>query len=103
VPLERVEALRYNGDMVNELLLATIPIEVDKLDIPACAAKTPDESVLKDESVIFEKNPNEVDNDDTETCKIDILNEVDDMDDKRFVFCVDKLDPMTVEKVERPV
>ncbi len=26
----------------------------------------------------------------------------DDMVDTRFVFCVDRLDPVTVEKVERP-
>jgi hypothetical protein len=27
----------------------------------------------------------------------------DDMVDTRFVFCVDKLDPVTVENDERPV
>jgi hypothetical protein len=86
VPEESVDALSDNEENSKALLLAITARDVDKVDRPTCVAKTPDESVLKDDNVILEKEPNVVDKDDTEICKADMLNVVDDMDDKRFVF-----------------
>jgi hypothetical protein len=102
VPEESVEARSDNEENSKALLLAITASDVDKVDKPTCVAKTPDESVLKDDNVILEKEPNVVDKDDTEICKADMLNVVDDIDDKRFVFWLDRLEPVTVEKVERP-
>jgi hypothetical protein len=85
VPEESVEALSDNEENSKALLLAITASDVDNVDNPTSVAKTPDESVLKDDNVILEKEPKVVDKDDTEICNVDMSKVVDEMDDKRFV------------------
>lgn len=103
MPEESVEALSEREEKPNALLLAIMASDVDSVDNPTCVAKTPDESVLKDDNVILEKAPVRLDNDDTDICNADKLNVVDDMDDNKLIVCDDRFDPMTVENDERPV